>query len=283
MVHRFIRDRDIVMFSFLPWNSDIAFNFREMAVELARYNRVLFVDRADDRNSSLRAFIKGHKKSAGKRKKIEPAQNNLWILHPESMLESANWSPNFRVFDFLNRINNRRLAKEIKAAMRDLGFQRSLFINDNDFFRGLYMKSLLPVEEYIFYLRDFLTVQPYFKKFGARCEMETILKADVVVTNSAYLADYAGQWNPFSLNIGQGWDRKQYADHVLPLPDDLKEISQPILGYSGAITAMRLDEDLLLHIADSFPELNLVLVGPSDEKFSTGLLRNKKNVHSNFI
>ena len=53
MAHQFIKNRDIVLFSFQPWNSGIAFNFKDMAFELARYNRVLFIDRARD-------FVSGH-------------------------------------------------------------------------------------------------------------------------------------------------------------------------------------------------------------------------------
>ena len=59
MPHRFIKNRDIILFSFQPWNSDIAFNFKDMAFELARYNRVLFIDRARDRNTILKNLFKG--------------------------------------------------------------------------------------------------------------------------------------------------------------------------------------------------------------------------------
>ena len=41
---------------------------------------------------------------------------------------------------------------------------------------------------------------------------------------------------------------------------------------------MRLDEDLLLHIADSLPGMSLVLVGPADEKFEKSGLHDRKNV-----
>ncbi len=88
-----------------------------------------------------------------------------------------------------------------------------MLINDNDFYRGLYLKSLLPVREYIFYLRDFLTIQPFFEKFGPRCEMEMIRKADLVVTNSTWLANYAGQWNPNSVDIGQGCELQEFAQN----------------------------------------------------------------------
>ena len=125
---------------------------------------------------------------------------------------------------------------EIKEAIRELGFKNSLLINDNDFYRGLYLKSLLPVREYIFYIRDFLTIQPFFEKFGPRCEMEMIQKADLVVANSAYLANYASQWNPNSVDIGQGCNLDDFIVEDLPEPQDLKDIPRPIIGYCGAIT-----------------------------------------------
>src|SRR5450631_3685396 len=183
MVHRFIKNRDIVLFSFQPWNSDIAFNFKDMAYEFARYNRVLFIDRARDRNTVLKTFLSGKSLPAIARDNLEIVQDNFWILHPKSVLESGNWSPNYKIFDFFNRINNKRLALEIKEAIRELGFKNSLLINDNDFYRGLYLKSLLPVRECIFYIRDFLTIQPFYEKFGPRCEMEMFQKADLVVAN----------------------------------------------------------------------------------------------------
>jgi teichuronic acid biosynthesis glycosyltransferase TuaH len=279
ILHRFIKNRDIVLFSFQPWNSDIAFNFKDMAYELARYNRVLFIDRARDRNTALKNILSGKPAVPDNSPYLEPILNNFWVLHPKSMLESGNWSPNFNLFDFFNRINNKRLSVEIKNTIRELGFQNSLLINDNDFYRGLYLKSLLPVREYIFYIRDFLTIQPFFEKFGPRCEMEMIRKADLVVANSAYLAQYAGQWNPNSVDIGQGCNLDEFIMEDLPEPEDMKAIPRPIVGYCGALTSMRLDEELLLQIASDLPEMSLVLVGPPDGNFEKSTLRAKKNVY----
>ena len=279
MSHRFIKDRDIVLFSFQAWNSDIAFNFKDMAYELARFNRVLFIDRALDRNTVLKNMFLGKSLRALKPENLEQIQENFWVLHPNTLLESGNWSPNFKLFDFFNRINNKRISVEIKGAIRKLGLKNCLLINDNDFYRGLYLKSLLPIREYIFYLRDFLTIQPFFKKFGPRCEMEMIQKADLVVTNSAWLANYAGQWNPNSVDIGQGCNLHEFAKTSADKPEDLKGVPGPIVGYCGAITAMRLDEELILFIASSLPEMSLVLLGPMDANFEKSTLRSMKNVY----
>ena len=269
------------MFSFQPWNSDIAFNFKDMAYELARYNRVLFIDRALDRKTALKNKIgQGSKPSNGQGNKyIQQIQDNFWVLHPKSLLESGNWSPNYKLFDFFNRINNKRLAAEIKKVIRSLGFVNSILLNDNDFYRGLYLKGLLPVREFVYYIRDYLIIQPFFEKYGPRCEKEIIEKADLVIANSAYLATYASQWNPNSADIGQGCNLDEFIAAGLPVPGDMKDIPGPILGYCGAVSSMRLDEDILAHLSLSFPEFSIILVGSSDPGFDKSRLRGMKNVY----
>jgi len=255
-----------------------------MAYELAQHNRVLFIDRALDRNSIFRNVISNKSKNGksilrGNGINMEAVNNNLWVLHPHSVLESINWSPSYQLFDFINKINNKRLAKEIRQSIEQLSFSDIIFINDNDFFRGLYQKELLPCEKYIFYIRDFLTIQPFFKKYGPRSEKLMFKKADIVVANSAYLAEYAKQWNPNSYDIGQGCHLESFLIEDLPVPDDIKNIPKPIIGYCGAITSMRLDIDVIEYIASSLPDCSIVLVGPPDAFFEKLKLNDHGNLY----
>jgi teichuronic acid biosynthesis glycosyltransferase TuaH len=274
-----IKSRDLILFSIQPWNSEIGFNLKDLAYELSRYNRVLFINRANDRKTVLKTKFSVKQSGWDGLETMEKIKDNFWILHPKSLMESVNWAPTYKLFDFFNRINNRRLAAEIKSAIAGLGFTNILFVNDNDFFRGLYLKALLPVNEYIYYLRDFLTAQPYFNKYGPRCEKEMISKADLVIVNSGWLASYASKWNPNCADIGQGCDPEAFSPNAISEPADLKEIPKPIIGYFGTITGMRLDEVLLLYAAECIPEAHFVFVGPSDEQFEKSSLRLKKNVH----
>ena len=77
MEHHFIKNRDIVLFSLQPWNSGIAFNFKDMAFELARYNRVLFIDRARDRHSILKRIFSSEKQDTENRGTPELIQDNF--------------------------------------------------------------------------------------------------------------------------------------------------------------------------------------------------------------
>jgi len=92
-------------------------------------------------------------------------------------------------------------------------------------------------------------------------------KADIVVANSSYLAEYAKEWNRNSYDIGQGCHLENFLEENLPVPDDMKDIPRPIIGYCGAITSMRLDIDVIKHIASSLPDCSIVLVGPADSFF----------------
>jgi teichuronic acid biosynthesis glycosyltransferase TuaH len=279
--HHFIKGRDIILFGFQPWQSEIGSNFIDMSHELAKYNRVLFINRATDKAQILR-----NKKNGNILQKIKPPEElinvkeNFWVYNTGVVLESINWINRHWLYDAFNKVNNRRLAKKINQVIEQLSFKDVIFINDNDFFRGLYLKDLVKsCSKYIFYIRDFLIIQPYFKKHGPRLEKEMFRNADIIVANSTYLANYAGQWNPESYDIGQGCDFSGYLSVNLSMPDDLVKIPKPIIGYCGAITSMRLDAEIIKHIAQSLPNCSIVLVGPEDPFFETSDLKQFENVY----
>src|SRR5580704_16292895 len=128
MSHNFIHNKDIILFSFQPWDLDIGFNFKEMAFELAKRNRVLFVSRVPDRNSLLRK--RKEKRRPKQKLELTQIQDNLWIFDPSLVLESINWISVNWVYDFFNRINNKRLAKAINNAVEKLSFTDAILIND---------------------------------------------------------------------------------------------------------------------------------------------------------
>lgn len=284
MEHRFIKDRDIIMFSMQPWDAATACNFKEMAYEFAKHNRVLYVNRAIDRISVMRdkqsplvqSRLATVKQGTDELITVRPG---LWVHNPRTVLESLNWMPHTGLYEAANRINSKRLAKEINKMIGQLGFKNVLLINDNDFFRGIDLKELVDCTDYVFYIRDYLNYQPWFRKHGPRMEKKMIEKSDLIVANSLYLANYAGKYNPLSFDIGQGCDLESYLVENPPMPDDLKNIPHPIIGYTGAISGTRLDKDIFKHIAEQLPHCSVVLVGPLTDGFDAEALRGLPNVH----
>lgn len=284
MDHEFIKDRDIVLFSFQPWDTEIGSNFKDMALELVKLNRVLYVNRALDRvslwksknKSQVQTRLLSIKKGIGELTEIQPG---LWIHNPRTIVESINWIPFAAIHDLLNKINNGRLAREINKIIDQLGFSNVILINDNDFIRGRYLKQLVHCSDYIFYKRDYMLGVGYFQRHGPRLESGILREADLVITNSEYLATQARKSNVNSYDMGQGCDPTNYIADIAFIPEDIKNLKKPIIGYTGYVSAWRIDLDVLLCIAKELPQCSLVLIGPIDKLFEMDAVEDIRNIY----
>ena len=281
-----LKHKDIIIIGSQPWDTKIGSNCKNIAEIFAGQNRVLYVNAPLDRKTRITKNNEPEVKHRlrvlkGKEKDLVNIKDNLWNLNPRFLAESINQITVQPLYDFLNRRNNRKFAGEIKKAARQLGFKDYIVFNDSLMFMGYYLKEYLQPKAYIYYIRDNLVTQDYFRKHGLRMEPELIAKSDAVVANSIYLANYAKKHNPESFMVGQGCDVTHFNDDNdhLTIPEDLKEIKNPIIGYVGFLTSLRLDIDTLVHLAKNSKDKSLVLVGPEDEKFQTSELHQIDNVY----
>jgi teichuronic acid biosynthesis glycosyltransferase TuaH len=133
---------------------------------------------------------------------------------------------------------------------------------------------------YIYYCRDFLQGYDYWKKHCSVLEPELIRKADLIVANSSYYAEYCASLNTNSFYIGQGCNFDLFDNNKLhPIPEDIKSLSSPVIGYVGALDSARLDDKIIELIAKAKPNWNISLVGPEDEFFEKSNLHQIPNVH----
>ena len=279
-----IKDRDFIIFGLQSWDIPIGSNCKNIAVEIVKNNRVLYVNRPLDRISNFKAvndIQTINRKESVKRGKniIKEVKNNLWVFNPRIIVESINFLPTGFLYDFLNRRNNKKLASEINWAKEKLKFKNPILIVDNDFYNGLYLKDFLKPTLFIYYIRDFLLSQNYFIRHGNKAESLIIKKADGIAANSKYLSDYAANTNPNVSDVGQGCDVEDYLAEQSEIPPDIANINYPIIGYCGSLTVTRLDIDLLYFIAAQKPLWNIVFVGPEDDEFKLSELHKLKNVH----
>lgn len=279
-----IKNRDIVIVGQQPWDTSIGSNCKDLALEFSKHNRVLYVNAALDRRT---AWQQRHTEGVKKRKRIIAGQQegleqlapNLWTYYPNVITESINWIKFTAIFRLFNKVNNNRFAKTIQHAVKQLGFTNFILFNDNDIFKSYHLKELLQPSLSIYYSRDYMIATPYWARHGKFLEPELIKKSDLCVANSVYLANYCKKYNPNSFYVGQGCDFELFDDSDnLKIPAELAKIKQPILGYVGALLSIRLDEQILIHLAKERPNWSIVLVGPEDEDFSKSELHQLKNV-----
>ncbi len=279
-----LKNMDIVVFGLQPWDIAIGSNCKNMASIMAIHNRVLYINRPLDRASyyrnsgsiQIKARLKALKDKNNTPQEVQPG---LWVFNPAVLLESINFLPVGYLYKYFNKKNVKLLAKEIQKAMELLNFKNNLLFVDNDFFNAQYLKEFLKPDLFIYYIRDYLRSQNYFKKHGQFAEPSLIKKADAVATNSAYLAEYAANFNNKVLDVGQGCEVDAYLNKPDILPFDLADISKPVIGYCGSLTATRLDVNLIFLLAKSNSKWQFVLVGPEDEVFKNSALHELKNVH----
>jgi len=278
--------RDIVVIGIQPWDIEIGSNCKNIAQEMAKYNRVLYVNPPLDRNTEKKEKDKEKiQKRIRIRKGLEDGlfqiDKNLWNLYPKQRVESINMLPDGVVYDFFNKRRNKVFANDIQTALKKLNFKDFIIFNDSSMFLGQYLKEMLQPKTYVYYMRDYLTKNPYWRVHGVRLEPKLIAKADVVVNNSTLYTEYGKQFNKHSYMVGQGCDTELFNDkgRQIEIAEDLLPISKPIIGYVGFLSSRRLDIDLLVYMGESKPNWNIVLVGPEDDQFKISKLHKMKNVY----
>lgn len=280
-----VQGRDIVITGQQPWYTGIGSNCKDIALEFAKHNRVLYVNAPLDRNTLWR---NAESPEVAKRKavadsgkdSVEQVGDNIWMLDTARVMESVNWISIPGIFEALNKRNNRHFAAGIAKAVTQLGFKDIILFNDNDIFRSYHLKEMLRPALSIYYSRDYMLAVDYWRKHGAKMEPELIAKSDVCVANSTYLANYCKQYNPRSYYVGQGCELEAFTAGIgAEIPADMADIKGPIVGYVGALQSIRLSIDIIAHMALTKPEWSIVLVGPEDEQFKSSALHDIPNVY----
>lgn len=281
-----IQGRDIIVMGIQAWDIEIGSNCKNIAVQMAKHNRVLYVNPPMDRVSRYR---ERHTEKIKKRLAVKKGEcrdlvelgDNMWNLYPRTITESINFVKNKPLFDWLNWINAKRFTKDIKSAIARLDFKDFIIFNDSSMFLGQHIKTLLKPSFYVYYMRDYLTKNPYWRKNGVRLEPVLIQNADCVVNNSTLYAEYGKQFTQHSYMVGQGCDTSLFNDAVreITIPEELSNIPGPIIGYVGFLSSRRLSIPILAHIAKSKPQWSIVLVGPEDDVFNSSELHEIDNIY----
>jgi glycosyltransferase involved in cell wall biosynthesis len=120
----------------------------------------------------------------------------------------------------------------------------------------------------------------YWRLHGQKLEPELITKSDLCVANSVYLANYCKKYNPRSYYVGQGCELEIFSNiNDKSAPQDILSVPKPVIGYVGALQSLRLDLEIITHIALTKPDWSIVLVGPEDDQFKKSELHQIKNIY----
>lgn len=255
--------KDFIITSLQSWDMPIGGNAKDIAYEISRQHKVLYVNNS--------------RKSASKT--IRKINNNLWVLDCPFTLLPINFLPDGSLFDIINRWNNRKICQHILCAIKELQFKDYYLFIDNDIYHSFYAADYLHPKLSIYYRRDNM-ISAYWCKHAPRLEPLLCKKSNGVVANSSLWADNVRQYNSHTYNIGQGVYLEDYqANGIYPVPSEMQKIPHPIIGYIGWITGRRLDANLLFDVANQRPKYSFVLIGSEDNYFQEHPIHTLKNVH----
>jgi len=249
---------NIIIFSSDDWDSGLKTSKYHIAKELARHNRVLFVNsiglRAPTASSrdlgrilgKLAAFFRGARK----------APEGLHVYTP-IVFPFCRGSALVKLF---NRMLLRLTLRWLKCRLRLTDPIAFVFIPTfNDVVGTLGEKAI------IYYCIDDLRGYHGVDRAWFNREEEILLsRAKCVISSAAALRDEFRDkgWRAYYVPHGVDWALFRAAvDMELPIPDDLAAIPEPRLGFYGFLSDEWVDYPLLKLMAATHPEWQIVLIG----------------------
>ena len=187
---------------------------------------------------------------------ITNPRKNLYVLTPPVLpLPGKTWA---------KWINRRLLITRIRIALRHLRtgpVQVWSFTPDISYLLGYFGE-----EKVLYYcVDDFASFSGYDREQVLRDEADLCQRANLVVTTSTALQEAKAPLNPNTILVTHGVDYEHFSQALrddLPIPDDVKDIPHPILGFFGLIRDW-VDLDLLAAVARARPDWHIVLIGDS--------------------
>lgn len=280
-----MKGRDFIITGLQSWDIPIGSNAIDIAKEMAVENRVLYVNSPLDQMTLLRnkpTTETQHRLDVLKKQKepLRKISDSLWVMDFPFSIWSVNKLPDGFLFDFFNKLNNKKIFNYVRKVAAELNFKNPIHFIDNDIYRSFYSKEILKPVLSVYYRRDNLLAIDFWKKHAPRLEPILIAKSDLVVANSPQLAAFARQFNSRSFDVGQGVDLSAYDLSLeFETPSEFDSIPKPRIGYIGDITSLRLDADLIYELAKSKPDYSFVMIGRVDKPFASHAMNTLKNVH----
>lgn len=177
------------------------------------------------------------------------------------------------------RLNEFLLRMQIRLLQKSLGFENPIVWIENPV--GISVAKYLNPALIIYYRID---------KFECHHELrnpEEIIKLDEKVTREADLILCVSsklyeeklklkKEGVYYVPHGVDFDHFHQAEEDLPLPEDMKDIRHPIVGYFGSLDAKN-DDSIIQYCATHRPDISFVLVGEKEGR--NRLLEGLPNVH----
>ena len=254
--------KNIVLLSTADWDNPFWTNKQHVACELVRLgHKVLYIDSLGLRRPSaskqdINRIFNRLIKALRHPRQVRP---NLWV-----------WSPiviPFQNYKFVQYLNKVLLQLGLKFWMWRLNFNSEVFWTYNPMTLRFFNIDSFPTA--IYHCVDDITAQPGMPVNEIReAENELVTRVSTCFVTSESLLSMHKDKNPRTYYFSNVADYNHFSQSRLPetqIPDDISNISKPIIGFVGAISGYKVDFGLLREMASSHPDWSIVLIGKIGE------------------
>ena len=274
-----LNEKEIVLLSTADWDNPFWTNKQHVTIEFARRGyKVLYIDSLGLRKPSLnkKDFSRIIRKLFKALRPPKKVQENIWVWSPITL----PWNE-YKVIRFFNKFY---LGFFVKLWCKLLGFKNpwlwtynpltTEFLNPSDFSKTIY------------HCVDEIKAQPGMPIEVLEREERTLIKqADIIFVTALQLKESRLKWNNnihYFSNVAdfEHFNTAISNDHAVP--EDLKDIKSPILGFIGAVSSYKVNLDLISYLASSRPQYSIVIigeVGEGDPSTKIDVLKEHENIH----
>lgn len=264
----------IVMISMSRWDGDFSSAAWSLAQTFAQTRPVLYVDYPYTISDYMRerddARVQRRKKAlmwSGSNRLLPLTQysGELYALTPPLMLPTNRFAPGW-LYNRLKAFNDNMLARSITEGLKELGYEKFIFFNS---FNPLYLTKKpddFKPELFLYQSRDNIrALEPYLRRHGAAGEIDAIQEADFSFATARQLQkdlrELSGENVRYLPNAANFDSFKTAYEQDLPMPEELKSLKRPIIGYTGNI-CHRTNYELLQKVCEAHSDKSVVMVGP---------------------
>jgi glycosyltransferase involved in cell wall biosynthesis len=271
-----LQGRDIVCVGFADWDTELWTNQHHLMARLAQENRVLFVESLGLRRPQLAGRdLKRIAKRLRDGLRGPREADGLYVLSPLVLPFHGNF--------VVRKLNAWLLAKLVRRAARRLGLRRPIlwaYVPQAEALLDVLDPSLV-----VYHCVDDIAAQPGIDASGFLAAKTRFAgRAELVLASAPALVEHLRAISKNVLYAPNVADTDLFASALQagPLDPALAKLEHPLIVFTGAVVATKLDIELLLALARLRPEWSFALVGPvglGDPRTDVSALRSEPNIH----
>lgn len=269
---------DMVFLSTADWDNPFWTNKQHVALELSKMGyRILYIESLGLRKPSvnkkdIKRIISRVIKGLKAPRKV---RDNIWVWSPITIPLNK-----YKIIRVINRVLLNTL---LTFWCKYLSFTRPILWTYNPL-----TTNFLDIKKFkytVYHCVDEIKAQPGMPvDIIETAEKSLTEKADFVFVTSQKLLESRGRWSNkvhYFSNVADYNHFNKALDPNIQLPTDISNLNKPLIGFIGAISGYKVNFDLLISIASTHPEWNIVMIGDigeGDPSTDASLLRKHNNI-----